>query len=676
MKKFISILLVSLFILSAASLALGAGSISVDPKTNADYPNNKIYNINMLDFESTQNSYWAKQNDAGEWEAAPVYFDEDENCHLYTELAGKPLPDGWRESYAELPYDNATMEMLSFMLYDESTPKNNLAKLDWGFTDNGEVLHVEATQSGSAGFAFTFWDGVLFEGMRVGSEGSNLMEYCKIRVRNLSANTNLTLGFNNNNINSGQYKSCPAVSISNVTMEPSSGEWQTITFSMIKANSDTNYNDSLAKNDNGVPQSRWGATLRQIYFFPFGYNAAYKGAEMDIDYIVFGSEEYVTNYKSELEKDEENVEKIELVKAPTKTTYYVGETIDLDGLEVKVTYKDGHSETRSTASTVYNFDDASDACPVTLKYGNATTTYNVKVIGIKDFAVETMPEATSYKATDIAKNGFTPTGLTVKATFDDGTTKTFALGEFKLEYDFVGSGTQTVTVNYHGARTSFQINLINVVAIEAAPLTAPIHFGEKLTTDNVEITCIYSDESKDTFANSGFDSNNVEITYEKVYGETAVTVTYTSASLEKPLTCTTTGTYAKPSSLVVTNVSAATEYELDSLFSADGLEFSLVYDDGTSVSITKDDLTKEPIYDFSSAGDKQVEFQFDDLSATLDVTVNDLDLPDTKPATSTTKKPSGGSSDGSPVVVIVIVVVAVLVVGGVVAFVVLKKKKK
>ena len=36
MKKIISILLVSLFILSAATVALSAGSITEDPKTNPD----------------------------------------------------------------------------------------------------------------------------------------------------------------------------------------------------------------------------------------------------------------------------------------------------------------------------------------------------------------------------------------------------------------------------------------------------------------------------------------------------------------------------------------------------------------------------------------------------------------------------------------------------------------
>jgi len=227
MKKIISILLVSLFILSAATIALSAGSITEDPKTNPDRPKNKIYNISMLDFEKTQNSYWAKQNDAGEWEAAPVYFDEDENCHLYTELAGKPLPEGWRESYSEMPYDNATQEMLSFILYDEATPKSQLAKLDWSFTDNGEVLHLSAKEAGNAGMAFSLYDGVLFSGLPVEQEAKNCTEYCKIRVRNLSANTKFTLGFNTSGINSGQYKSCPQVSITDVAIEANSGEWQT-----------------------------------------------------------------------------------------------------------------------------------------------------------------------------------------------------------------------------------------------------------------------------------------------------------------------------------------------------------------------------------------------------------------------------------------------------------------
>lgn len=681
MKKIISIFLAVLFILSFATIALGAGSVTVDPKTNPDRKNYYIYNFNMLDFEKDQNKYWAKQNEAGDWEAAPLYFDDNEDCHPYFELVGKDIPKDWRESYDELPYDNeefntngSVSSPLSFVLYNEDTPKNYLSKLEWTFTDDGEVLHLTAKDSGTAGMGFSLNDGVLFNGYPVGYESGNLTEYCKIRVRNLSASTKFTLGFNTSGMNGGQYKYCPTYSITDIAVEANSGEWQTIIFSVPKENSNTNYNNSLTKNDNGVPETRWWGNLIQIYLFPFGYKDAYKGAEMDIDYVVFGSEEYVTNYKSALEQDEENVEKIEIVKAPTKQTYYVGETVDLTGLELKVTYKDGHTETRSGASTVYNFDDASDASEVTLKYGKATTTYNVKVIGIKDFAIETMPKETAYKAGDITKNGFTPTGLTVKATFDDGTTKTFGLGEFKLEYDFVGSGTQTVTVNYHGARVAFQINLINVVAIEAEPLTDSIHFGEKLTVDNVAITCVYSDESKGKFSESGFDSNNVEITYEKVYGETVVTVKYTAANLDAPLTCTTTGNYAKPSSLVVTNSGAKVEYELDELFNADGLEFSLLYDDGKTVKITKDDLTKEPIYDFSTSGDKKVEFQFEDLSATLDVTVKDIDLPTTTPKPTTTTKNSSGNS-GSPVVVIVIVVVAVLVVGGAVTFIVLKKKK-
>ena len=51
MKKIISIFLAVLFILSFDTIALGAGSVTVDPKTNPDRKDNKIYNFNMLDFE-------------------------------------------------------------------------------------------------------------------------------------------------------------------------------------------------------------------------------------------------------------------------------------------------------------------------------------------------------------------------------------------------------------------------------------------------------------------------------------------------------------------------------------------------------------------------------------------------------------------------------------------------
>ncbi|MBQ0010991.1 MAG: bacterial Ig-like domain-containing protein, partial [Ruminococcus sp.] len=392
-------------------------------------------------------------------------------------------------------------------------------------------------------------------------------------------------------------------------------------------------------------------------------------ATMDIDYIVFGSKNFVENYKSDLEIAEEKVEKIELIKAPTKNSYYVGENIDLSGLELKATYNDGTSEILTSVGVDYKFEDASDNSVVTLKYGKATATYSVKVIGLEKIEIETMPEKTSYKVSDIT-DGFVPTGLTAKATFADGSTKILSLAELTIITDFVGSGTQNVTVNYHGAKTYFTIELINIQSITVEPLSTPIYFGTKLTSDDLKITVVYSDGSTDSFADSKLDKNYITATYEPKYGETDITVTYASPSLAEPLEYKTTGTYAKPVSLEVSSIGVKTEYEVDDTFDTTGLQLSLVYENGKKVNIKVEDLTKEPVYDFSSAGDTTVTFNFEELSASLNVNVKAVEIV-TRSSTN-----RSGSSDGAPIGLIVGIVAAVLVIGGVVVFVVLKKKKQ
>lgn len=640
MKKILSLLLVSLFVLSALALTLSAGTIETDPEKPT------VYNIDMLDFEPEQNAYWA----------------------AYDETTGK-----WSNpELEECPWDEATEEQLSFMLYSSDKAKEYLAKLDWGFTENGEVLHVVANNTGSAGFGFTFYDGI-YQGIPIGSEASAdkpLTEYFKIRFRNYSSSNKITFAFNDSNINSGNYTYAPPVSISDLAVEPNSSEWQTIVFSMRDINSNTNYKDSLKKDANGVPETRWCANLRTLFLFPFGFDTgSYSGATMDIDYIVFGSKSFVENYKSDLEIAEEKVEKIELIKAPSKTTYYVGENIDLSGLELKATYNDGTSEILTSVGVDYKFEDASDNSVVTLKYGKATATYSVKVIGLEKIEIASLPEKTTYKVSEIS-DGFVPTGLTAKATFADGNTKVLSLGELNLSYEFIGSGTQNVSVNYHGAKAFFTIDLINIQSMTVEPLTTPIYFGTKLTADDLTINVVYSDESTDTFENSKLDKNYITAEYNTTYGETEITVTYSSPSLEQPLVFKTTGTYAKPVSLEASSAGVKTEYEVDDTFDSTNLQLSLVYENGKKVNITVDDLTQEPVYDFSSAGDTTVTFNFEELSASIDVNVKAVEIV-TRASTT-----GGSSSDGAPIGLIVGIVAAVLVIGGVVVFVVLKKKKQ
>ena len=99
----------------------------------------------------------------------------------------------------------------------------------------------------------------------------------------------------NINYSSGRYPD-PRVSAT-IDILPNSDEWQTIIISMVEGTKNNPYNTT-----NG---NTWTTYLKQFAIYPFGYGAdceATVGAEMEIDYVVIGSFDFVTSYQSELER--------------------------------------------------------------------------------------------------------------------------------------------------------------------------------------------------------------------------------------------------------------------------------------------------------------------------------------------------------------------------------------
>lgn len=74
------------------------------------------------------------------------------------------------------------------------------------------------------------------------------------------------------------------------------------------------------------------------------------------------------------------VNQIEVNSYPSKTTYKVGEPLDVSGLALKVTYSDGSSKTITSGFTASGFDSSTAGKKtVTVNYGGKTTTFSVTV---------------------------------------------------------------------------------------------------------------------------------------------------------------------------------------------------------------------------------------------------------------------------------------------------------
>lgn len=89
------------------------------------------------------------------------------------------------------------------------------------------------------------------------------------------------------------------------------------------------------------------------------------------------------------------------------------------------------------------------------KYNLRTTNKSVKVIS--SISIATQPTTTTYPV-----NGkLNTSGLTIKATYSDGTTKTISSGFTVSSVDMSTAGTKTVTVTYEGKTTTFKITVEN-----------------------------------------------------------------------------------------------------------------------------------------------------------------------------------------------------------------------
>ena len=155
------------------------------------------------------------------------------------------------------------------------------------------------------------------------------------------------------------------------------------------------------------------------------------------------------------------VKTIALVKAPSKTTYKLGESLDLAGLIIKPTMNNGDVGEDVAYSTTTEADFAATGFAstkvaanktVTITYKNiatATATFDAKIIALDKIEITTQATKTEYKTGD----DLDLTGMVVKASYTDGTTS--GLNEADVTsavstsgYSKTADGEQTITVSY------------------------------------------------------------------------------------------------------------------------------------------------------------------------------------------------------------------------------------
>ena len=311
---------------------------------------------------------------------------------------------------------------------------------------------------------------------------------------------------------------------------------------------------------------------------------------------------------------------ISINKLPDKTLYFIGEELDTTGLEIKLDYDDGSSETLTEGFDNSGFD-SSDAGEktITVEYQNKYTTFavSVKEKSLIAVSVSRLPDKTEY----FVGEELNTVGLQLRLDYDDGSFEVIESGYETSGFSSDTIGIKEVTINYQNKSTSFSVAVkdkeLLSMSVSKLPDKTEYFIGEELDTEGLQLKLEYNDGSTeyipDDFAVgynlSGFDSDKA--------GEVTVTVSYNGKSATFTVT-------VKQKSLVAVSICKLPdkiEYYVGDELDTTGLELKLDYDDGSVEYVNSGFIIDG--FDSSSAGMKNVMVVYLGISASFDVTVEE-----------------------------------------------------
>jgi len=344
------------------------------------------------------------------------------------------------------------------------------------------------------------------------------------------------------------------------------------------------------------------------------------------------------------EKEKLTLLSISVTSPTTKTSYEVGDKIDLSGMVVTAKFSDGSTETITIIEGMleYDFSTAgSKTVTITYEYKGVTkkATFNVTVSEPKpdatlvSIAVTAQPTKKIYEIDD----NFETAGMVVTATYSDETTAPVTVTAGMLTYDFESAGiNKTVFIAYAekgviktaivtgitvNAPLSEEATLVSI-AVTTPPMKKIYWVDDEFEPAGMVVTATYSigtpapvvvtdDMISYNFSTAG--TKTVTITYE--YKDVTKAATFT-VTVNEPL-----APEATLVSIAVTTQPTQKTYDVNEPFNIAGMVVTATYSDETTapVAVTDDNLT----YDFSAAGTNKtvmISYQYKEIIKTATVT--------------------------------------------------------
>ena len=225
------------------------------------------------------------------------------------------------------------------------------------------------------------------------------------------------------------------------------------------------------------------------------------------------------------------LESITVMSETVRTTYSVGDAFDASGLVLIGQYSDGGQREITSGFTIapVSFSAVGEYI-VAITYQNLSTDlitqfYAAELVSI---SVRSMPNQVDY----FVGEELDTTGLTLTATYSDGTEQVIPSG-FSCTPSLLNSaGKHSITIHYNGKETTFdvQVNEVTIsrISVRTMPDKTVYTEGDQLDLTGLTLTAYYSDGSEKNVSD-GFSVTPSKLSYDSTQ---PITVHYEGVSTD------------------------------------------------------------------------------------------------------------------------------------------------
>ena len=237
------------------------------------------------------------------------------------------------------------------------------------------------------------------------------------------------------------------------------------------------------------------------------------GSDITFDsYLLTEGNEYTISLSVDGEDEayvmvtEEKAEAISVNSTNHKTTYDVGDYLDVSGLTIEVTKEDGTTKTVYVTESMVDgfYSYIAGTRTLTITYGGCITTFDVTVVAnvsLTEIEIVSEPDKTSYyvgEELDLE-------GLVVRACYSDYTTSVIAVtSDMVSGFNSSKVGTQTVTITYCGYTATFTVDVEKQLVYHTITFNANDGSGTMAPRTVGETSSYYFNIASDFTAPTGY----------------------------------------------------------------------------------------------------------------------------------------------------------------------------